>query len=104
MLLSIAGAGFRLRVKRRQTAVALAETVSRPGAGCAGLVIRQRLQAPAGAQAIDVALSQDRSQPGREAAASVEVPEQGAFEQFAVDTVGEVAGTAGGVERVGGAI
>ncbi len=45
MLLSIAGAGFRLRVT--------------------GVIFWQRFQAASGSQAIDVALSQDRSQPGR---------------------------------------
>src|SRR6185369_9424229 len=56
------------------------------------------------AQPVDVALRKHGTEPRREAAASVKVTKERALEQFAVNAVGQVAGTASGIERVGRAI
>jgi hypothetical protein len=67
-------------------------------------LIGKRLETPLCAQAIHIALREDRAQPSREAAAALKVPEQRFAVQVCVDGIGELTRAAGWVEGVGGAV
>src|SRR5678816_948320 len=67
-------------------------------------VIRQRLEPPLRTQPVNVPLRQHGTQPGGQAAASVEVAEERTLEELAVDAVREIARSTRWIDRVGGTI
>ncbi len=87
--------------------------LGRRGVGQRRLVLRQRFVPPHDADAVHVPLGQDGPQPGRETAASMEIPEQRArpvvlsiaqAEQLGVQGIGELPRVAAGIDGLGGTI